>query len=322
MSSKKNSTRDYLKFLFEDSQDSKLSDAGDATKKTLAPGKEDKLPPAEPREEIKAKLAELVKILKQLGIEDAESRLSLASGEFRLTSDEATHAVDSDILFDFAKITPLIDAGFAVVDAEREEGNVYSIIFICADVFQDQENMGGVSDIEGMEASEPLNKDVKESADELVRQALAEADKKLRRGSKFDTSFIDQEKANERRARTGHASPLDDPARAGERAAKRDNVTAKYAKLTSFETPPDGERFTFDMVIVNKPSDDVLALADKLTPEELTWLDIDVIGSVEVTHPEYKSPDEVYAKIGGKESPLVLWLRQMADIDSEGNPLG
>lgn len=90
------------------------------------------------RETTDKKLAELTKILTSIGVEDVKDRLTLCQGAFRLVGTQSQHAIDSEILFDLEKITPLVDAGYVTVDAETD-GKDYSIVILSSDSMPDFE---------------------------------------------------------------------------------------------------------------------------------------------------------------------------------------
>lgn len=88
-----------------------------------------------------------------------------------------------------------------------------------------------------------------------------------------------------------------------------------FQKLMSFYTPPDGEPLTAEQIELAKPTPEVFAAAERLTPDELSHLFIDVCGSFEVTHPDYRPPgDEVYAKAG---QPLIDFFNRVVALADE-----
>jgi hypothetical protein len=90
------------------------------------------------RETVDAKLAELTGILTKIGLEDVKSRLKVDRAAFRLASTQDQHKTDSDVLFDFAQIGPLIDKGYVAIDAESD-GKDFAIIILAADSMPDMD---------------------------------------------------------------------------------------------------------------------------------------------------------------------------------------
>jgi len=90
------------------------------------------------RKSVADKLKELTGILTKLGIEKAGDRLEVCGDCFHLNCDHEQHTKDSDTLFDFAKIQPLIDKGYVTVDKESD-GQKWTIIILASDSLPDME---------------------------------------------------------------------------------------------------------------------------------------------------------------------------------------
>jgi predicted nucleic-acid-binding Zn-ribbon protein len=86
-----------------------------------------------------------------------------------------------------------------------------------------------------------------------------------------------------------------------------------FAKLTSFETPPDGIPFSAEEMKQFNPSPDVLNAAAQLSPDDLTHLFIDTVGSFEVTHPQYRSPGPEVVAVA--EPALTAFFRRIGGVD-------
>ena len=99
------------------------------------------------RKSVDDKLKELSGILGKLGIEKAADRLEVCGDCFHLNCDHEQHTKDSGILFDFAKIQPLIDKGYVTVDKESD-GQKWTIIILASDSIPDLE----VPDADDLEA--------------------------------------------------------------------------------------------------------------------------------------------------------------------------
>jgi hypothetical protein len=88
------------------------------------------------RERVDKKFKELSGILGKLGIKDVGTRLVVVGDAFHLNSDHEQHTADSDILFDFSKIQPLIDKGYVTIDRESD-GKNWAIIIMASDILPD-----------------------------------------------------------------------------------------------------------------------------------------------------------------------------------------
>jgi hypothetical protein len=99
------------------------------------------------RKSVADKLKELTGILGKLGIDKASDRLEVCGDCFHLNCDHEQHTKDSDTLFDFAKIQPLIDKGYVTVDKESD-GQKWTIIILASDSLPDMD----VPDADDLEA--------------------------------------------------------------------------------------------------------------------------------------------------------------------------
>jgi hypothetical protein len=121
------------------------------------------------RKSLDGKLSELSKILSELGLKDLKKRLSVDRNFFCLLSDKEQHEADSDVLFDLSKITPLVDKGFAVLDAESDEKGGFRIMILAADTTDDMD-LPDSDDLKAVkvdtESLPPL--DVQKLAEQLV----------------------------------------------------------------------------------------------------------------------------------------------------------
>lgn len=117
-------SKQLLSFLFVESQEQALIE--DKTEKVTDLGGPDVRFKA--LEKLKV---ELSKILTQMGIENVKERLQIDGNAFKLVQYTAgEHALDSAILFDLTKITPLIDANFVALDGEAEKDGSNFILII------------------------------------------------------------------------------------------------------------------------------------------------------------------------------------------------
>ena len=127
------------------------------------------------RKPVDDKLKELSGILTKLGIEKAGDRLEVCGDCFHLNCDHEQHTKDSDILFDFAKIQPLVDKGYVTVDKESD-GQKWTIIILASDSLPDLEipdadDLEAVKFDNGKEESAQVDPNtVNQLAEQLVRK--------------------------------------------------------------------------------------------------------------------------------------------------------
>lgn len=125
------------------------------------------------REQVDAKLKELSGILTKLGIDTVADRLVVNGDSFHLNSDHDQHTADSNILFDFSKIQPLIDKGYVTVDRESD-GKNWAIIILAADGLPDLD-LPTADDLEAVEfdnGDEGKQPSKKESADAMAQKLV------------------------------------------------------------------------------------------------------------------------------------------------------
>jgi hypothetical protein len=121
------------------------------------------------RERVDSKLKELAGILTKLGIKDATSRLVVCGDAFHLNSDHEQHTADSDILFDFTKIQPLIDKGYVTIDRESD-GKNWAIVILASDILPDVD----LPDADDLEAVDFDNEESQLPVDQQKVNVLAE----------------------------------------------------------------------------------------------------------------------------------------------------
>lgn len=114
-----------------------VSEAELQMKPELKSEKSGKLAGVTDQKAVGSMLSDLKGILSKLGLKDLDSRLKVDMGGFKLSCDKEQHTADSDVLFDLSKIGSLIDKGFAVLDAEADGANSYSIIILASDSMPD-----------------------------------------------------------------------------------------------------------------------------------------------------------------------------------------
>ena len=143
--SRKDQARNLLDAVFFEA--SMVSEDGLQMKPELEKEKPTPELSGEERKSVDAKLKELSGILTKLGIEKAADRLEVCGDCFHLNCDHEQHTKDSDLLFDFAKIQPLIDKGYVTVDKESD-GQKWTIIILASDSLPDLE----IPDADDLEA--------------------------------------------------------------------------------------------------------------------------------------------------------------------------
>ncbi len=113
--------------------------------------------------------SDLTKALKAVGI-DAGDRLVYCCGTLKLrTTDVAQHKSDEQILFDLTKISPIIDAGFAVIDADND-GEHWNIHFIGSNAEADPD----FEDLPEPDSAEPLKVEARnKKAAEIVERLIS-----------------------------------------------------------------------------------------------------------------------------------------------------
>jgi len=126
------------------------------------------------RKSVDDKLKELTGILTKLGIKDAGTRLVVCGDSFHLNCDHEQHTSDSNTLFDFSKIQPLIDKGYVTIDKESD-GQNWAIIILASDSMPDMD-LPDADDLEavkfdnGEESLKVSPKAVDHLAEQLVRK--------------------------------------------------------------------------------------------------------------------------------------------------------
>lgn len=178
--SAKTSARDLLAALFVESQH---EDAIEGALEEAAAKKKASKPPEElggPQVKVakmEERLPSLLKILADLGVIDAKDRLKIEGSQYRLVSDSpASHLADSTILFDMAKIDPLVEAGFVALDVDApREGGVFSVILVPVD--QNAPDPGVDEFLEAVQAEEGRGEPAvvtEEAAHNLVARLLGQ----------------------------------------------------------------------------------------------------------------------------------------------------
>jgi transposase-like protein len=153
-----NNARKFLNELFYESNSKESPEGEDSEKLAKAQAKEQEKADigGSAKSSLKEREAELVKILKKIGIEDPASRIEIKQGTFRLTSTcEEQHAADREILYDLTKIVPLVDKNFVAVDVEKNNDQNFSFIIIASDLLPDAELDPDIEDVNTKTEKEP-----------------------------------------------------------------------------------------------------------------------------------------------------------------------
>lgn len=174
-------TKNLNKFLFQDSQ---KQEAQAEVVHDIARLMED----AFNLSKFEEKRPALLKVLKELKIEDADGRLDVVPSGFSLISNcEIEHGRDRDALLDIEKSNLITDAGFVAIPGESDKDDegamIYSVLLVpvdcaCEDDLEDKLEKIDIDKYLSA-ANDELNGEVKdahpgETAEELVKRLLSD----------------------------------------------------------------------------------------------------------------------------------------------------